>query len=187
MRAMRLAVIGLICAHSLAAQARVVQSQTPLDSTRTAVRDALLILRDSLGTVDAAAARLQRDFRLASGASLLSRARVMHAACARSARTIPPTRKAVVAADLAEPGQRKRRNDLLMALDQLGGTLTRCETEFAAMSRAGQAETVRGYANDRAVKVQGDLRKYEQILRDFFGALDIKVMPLGSSNRPASG
>jgi hypothetical protein len=178
-----LAVLG---ASRLTAQT-IMKPEPPLDSARAAVRDALLILRDSLVTIDGAAARLQRDFRQASGASLLSRARVMRDACGRSFRTVPPTRQAVLGTKLSDPNRIKRRGELVGALDRLRGVLNRCEADFAAMSQPDQAETVRGYANDRAVRVQGALRKYEQSLRDFFGAMGIRVIPLGSNPRPAAG
>jgi hypothetical protein len=165
----------------------VMRPEPALDPARTAVRDALLILRDSLNTVDGAAARLQRDFRHASGPSLLSRARVMREACARSVRTVPPTRNAVLEAKLLEPRRVKHRNELVGAMDHLRGALARCELDFAAMSRPGQAETVRGYGNDRAVRVQSAMRKYENALRGFFGSMGIRVAPMGANARPSAG
>ena len=179
--------VGLLCAGTLNAQGTVVRPETPLDPARTELRDALLVLRDSLNTIDAAAARLQRDFRQASEASLLSRARVMRDACARSVRTIPPTRSVVLVANASDERRLKRRGELTSALDQLRGVLTRCESEFEAMSQPGKAETVRGYANDRAVRVQGALRRYEKSLGQFFGAMGIRVAPLGSKTHPLAG
>jgi hypothetical protein len=165
----------------------VIRPDPPLDSARAAVRDALLILRDSLNTIDAAAARLQRDFRQASGPSLLSRARVMHEACAHSKQTVPPTRRVMLDAQLSDPARLKRRKELVEAMDQLAKALARCELDFAAMSKPGEAETVRGYGNDRAIKAQSALRSYEEALRRFLGAMGIKVTPLGSEPRPAAG
>jgi hypothetical protein len=89
-----LLIVGMAAAGPLAGQT-VVRPAPPLDSTRAALRDALLVLRDSLVTIDGAAARLQRDFRNASGPSLLSRARVMYQACARSGKAIPTARETV--------------------------------------------------------------------------------------------
>jgi hypothetical protein len=178
--------LSVILAYPLSAQ-NVVRPAPPLDSARAALRDALLEMRDSLITIDGAAGRLQRDYRAASGASLLSRARVMRDACARSVRTVQPTRNVVLAARLSEPTKVKRRRELIGALDQLKGVLTRCEAEFAAMSQTGQEEQVRGYANDRAVRVQGALRSYEQRVRDFLGAMGIRVAPLGVNPGPTAG
>lgn len=159
----------------------VVQPEAPLDSARASLRDALLVLRDSLVTVDAAAARLQRDYRQASGPSLLSRARVMRDACARSVRTIPSARSAVLRTELSDVNRLKRRVELVGALDTLRGVLTRCEKDFVAMSQPDQAETVRGYANDRAGRVLGSLRRYDQKLSNFLRAMGIRVTPLGAT------
>ena len=52
---------GLVWAGPMSAQT-VMRPDPPLDSARAAVRDALLILRDSLNTIDGAAVRLQRGF-----------------------------------------------------------------------------------------------------------------------------
>ena len=183
MRSVGLVMISVLCAGSASAQVTVIQPEPPLDSARATLRDAVLILRDSLITVDAAAARLQRDFRQTSGASLLSRARVMHDACARSAQTIPSTRETLLAAQLAVPRHVKRRRELVNALGRLRGALGRCEVDFAAMSRPGEGETVRGYAYARSQVVQGALQKYEQSLRQFLAAMGIYVSPVGATPR----
>jgi hypothetical protein len=72
-------------------------------------------------------------------------------------------------------------------LDQLKKSLTACQAEFAKMSRAGQAETVRGYGNARAIRVQASLRRYERTLNEFLGVMGIQVVPPGAENRAASG
>jgi len=173
------ALLGLtaILAQPLSAQTQ--RPAPPLDSSLAVLRDALLVLRDTLVTIDGAAARLQRDYRVASGPSLLSRARVMHDACARSGRTVPPTRNTILAAKLSQPQQARRRQELVTALDQLKAAVSRCETEFDVMSQAGQAERVRGYANDRALQVLASLRSYDRTARNFLAAMGIKVVPLG--------
>lgn len=182
-----LAFIGMLFAQTLAAQGTVVRPEPPLDAARVTLRDALLRFRDSLSSIDAAASRLQRDYRQASTASLLSRARVMHEACARSARNLAPTRQAVLAADASNEQRLRRRGEMVAALNQLQKTLTRCESEFAVMSQPSEGERVRGYGNDRAVRVLGSLRKYERVLGTFFSAMGIKVTPLGTEARPAAG
>jgi hypothetical protein len=187
MRSMWLAMIGVLSASTLPAQATVVHPEPPLDSARAALRDAVLVLRDSLITVDGAAARLQRDSRQTSGASLLSRARVMHDACARSGRAVPSTKETLLTAQLSEPARVQRRRELVKALDQLRGALSRCEVDFAAMSRPGEAETVRGYSYARSEVVQTALRKYEQSLRAFLTAMGIYLSLGGSSPGASSG
>ena len=178
--------LTMLGAQPLSAQI-VVQPEAPLDSARASLRDALLVLRDSLGTIDAAAARLQRDYREASGPSLLSRARVMRDACARSVRTLPSTRSAIHKAELSGVHRRRHRAELVSALDTLRGVLTRCEKDFAAMSQPDQAETVRGYANDRAVRVVGGIRRYELKMQNFVKAMGIRVTPLGATAPALAG
>jgi hypothetical protein len=180
-RPLMLVLAMVICSRSVAAQASLVLPDPPLDSARATVRDALLQLRDSLGSVDGAAGRLQRDFRQSSEASLLSRARVMHDACARSVLAVPPARKVVVTAKLSDPRKLKLRTELLRSMDKLRGALTRCETEFAAMSRPGAGEEVRGYGNNRADQTRASIREYESALGRFFGAMGIKVRPSGAA------
>jgi hypothetical protein len=181
---MLLVVLTALVSPPLAAQA-VLRPDPPLDSARATLRDALLVLRDSLVTIDGAAARLQRDYREASEASLLSRARLMHEACARSRRTVPTTRQTVQGFQLTEPVKVKRRQELVGVMDHLSQALTRCETEFAAMSQPDQGERVRGYANDRAIRMQGAVRNYEHVLREFLGPMGIRVVALGVSSGPS--
>ncbi len=187
MSRMYLAVIGMFFAHSLAAQGTVVRPEPPLDARRATLRDALLRFRDSVSSIDAAASRLQRDYRQASTASLTSRARVMREACARSFRNLPSTRQAVLAADASDKLRQRRRGEMIGALDHLQKALALCESDFAVMSRADEGERVRGYGNDRAIRVQAALRKYERVLGTFFSAMNIKVNPLGTSARPLAG
>ncbi len=182
----RSAWLSLICISSVPPlTAQMIRApEPPLDSARLGLRDALLVLRDSLATINGAAARLQRDYRQSSSASLLSRARVMHDACGRSVRTVPYAREVLVAANLSEPARKKQRGELVRELDRLKGVLSRCEADFAAMSRPDQAETVRGYANARAARVLAAMRKYEHSLRDFFTVMRIRVTPLGANRSP---
>lgn len=182
-----LVVTVMLFAQSLAAQGTVVRPEPVLDAGRATLRDALLQFRDSLNSIDAAASRLQRDYRQASPASLTSRARVMREACARSVRSLPATRKAVLAAAASDEQRLRRRGEMVAALDQLQKALARCESDFITMSRPGEAERVRGYANDRAVRVQTALRRYERVLGTFFNAMKIKVSPLGTQAGPLAG
>ena len=182
-----LAVVGMLFAQTVAAQGTVVRPEPALDAGRATLRDALLRFRDSLNSIDAAAFRLQRDYRQASTASLTSRAHVMREACARSVRNLPPTRQAVFAAKARDERRLRRRVEMVAALDQLQKAVAQCELDFDVMSRPGEGERVRGYGNDRAVRVQAALRKYERVLATFLRAMNIKVTPLSAQPRPAAG
>lgn len=181
-----LCLFGILAAAPLHAQ-RVARPDPPLDPGRAKLRDQILILRDSLNTIDAAAARLQRDVRQAAAVSLVSRARSMSDACTRSARVLEPTRRTVAEAKVSGARQVRRRRELLAEFGRLGGALTRCREEFGAMSAMSQGERVRGYGNDRAERVQAALRRYERTLGEFLGAMGIKVRPLGAGPSPLAG
>jgi hypothetical protein len=112
---------------------------------------------------------------------------MMQEACAHSIQMVPATRDAVLATKNSQAKRLKHQKDLVLALDRLKVALGRCESEFAAMSRPGQSETVRGYANARADQVREALRSYEQTLHDFYGVMGIRVVPPGAGGRPASG
>jgi hypothetical protein len=177
---------AMLCSRGLGAQT-VVRPGPPLDSAQVTLRGALVSLRDSLSSIDAAAGRLQRDYRASSVASLLSRAIMMRDACARSSRTVPPTKAVVAAARASTDLRRKRQRELVQALDELRRVLTRCEEDFGAMGKPGQGEQVRGYGNDRAGRIQAAIRKYSRVAGGFLAAMGIKVVPLGAENRALAG
>ena len=164
-----------------------VRPEAPLDSARAALRDDLLTFRDSLRTIDAAAARLQRDYRQASEAVLLSRARVMTQACERSVRNVPLARRAVQLSAASNDARQQTRRDLLEALDRLNRVLTGCQTEFSALSQRGQGERVRGYGNDRAIRIQSGLREYERVLARYLNAMGIRIHPADSRSPVLAG
>ncbi len=164
----------------LDAQGTVVLPEVPLDSARAALRDDLFTFRDSLSSIDAAAARLHRDNRQASDAVLRSRARVMTEACTRSVRNLPRTRRAIQASEASNDARRRARREMLGALDRLNGILTRCQSLFGAWSEPGKGEEVRGYGNNRAIGIQSGLREYERILARYLNAMGIKDTQSGS-------
>lgn len=184
MKSLSLLLLMAAWSPNLQAQGTVVLPEAPLDSARAALRDDLLSFRDSLSTIDAAAARLQRDYRQASQAVLRSKARVMTEACTRSARNVPLARKAVQASEASNDARRRTRGELLGALDRLTKVLTRCKTEFDAMSQPGQGEKVRGYGNDRAIRIQSGLREYDRVMARYLKAMGI-TMPVPGSRPPA--
>lgn len=171
----------------LDAQGTVVHPEAPLDSARAALRDDLLTFRDSLLTIDAAAARLHRDYRQASEAVLLSRARVMTEACTRSVRNVPLARRAVQVSAASSDARRQTRRDLLGALDRLNRVLTGCQTEFTGLSQRGQGERVRGYGNDSAIRIQSGLREYERVLARYLNAMGIRIHPADSRSPVLAG
>lgn len=185
-RSLRLAALCLIAPNALPAQT-VVQAEPPLDSTRLELRDALVVLRDSLVVVNGAAVRLQRDVQQASSASLLSRAQVMGDACSGSVTVLGPAREQVRATAVPVAGPTKSRRELVNALNRLEGALTRCKADFAAMSQEGQAETVRGYSYSRSLRIQRILQDYEITLRRFLSLVGMELPAPAPAPHSAAG
>ena len=171
----------------LNAQGTVVLPEAPLDSARAALRDDLFTFRDSLSTIDAAAARLHRDYRQASEAVLRSRAQVMTEACTRSMRNVPLARRAVHVSVASNDARRQTRRELLGALDRLNRVLTRCQTQFGGLSQPGRGEEVRSYGNDWAIRIQSGLREYERVLARYLSAMGIRPQPAGSPSPAVPG
>jgi hypothetical protein len=168
-----LAAVAMLASERLPAQ-MIVEREQPLDSARVVLRDAVLGIRDSLRTIEAAAARLQRDYRQASPSALELRARVMFEACERTSRALPTARAAVATTKPDSTGQRRQR-EMLEALSMLRGALTRCEREFGAMSKAGRGEEVRGYGNHRTIQILTAIRAYVPKASTYLAAMGIKV------------
>ena len=168
------------------AQVGAIMPAAPLDSNRQQVRDALLVLRDSLHTISGADARLQRDFRTRSASSLVSQARSIADACARAERNVPGARKAVEDTRADTRFEREQRIALLKSLDELVGTLGSCRTDFFAMGTKG-GEQVRGYGNRRSESLRAELRRYDRAVAAFFSTYDIEVRPIGAGKSPLAG
>ena len=185
---MKRALVLILCSLAAAPAAlnaqAVVSRTSPLPAASAHVRDAMLVLRDSLMTVNGAAARLQRDFRQTSDAALTWRAREIANACARSVRTLAPVRKTIAAADAEGAARIRSRQEVLDALDALAVEMGRCSDEFAAMARVGNGEEVRWYGNRRAEPILKALYDYDAAATRFFNAWGMDVRPLGARPNP---
>ena len=167
----------------VAAQMGAIVPEAPLDANRAQVRDALLVLRDSLHVIVGANARLQRDFRGTSAAALAGRARSIAEACATAERNVPAARKAVEETRADTRFEREERGALLKSLDGLAGALGSCRADFKAMGDKG-GEQVRGYGNRRAEALRTELRRYDRSVAGFFATYKIDVRPIGAGKNP---
>lgn len=176
MRRIVVALALTLAATPLAAQGSgLITPDAPLSPARAKLRDALVAFRDSLGAIDAAAARLQRDYQQASAAALESRAHVVELSCAAAGRTLSAARNAVKASDAARASQISSRDALLKQLDKLSPPLGRCQTEFAALSARGKGDEVRDYANRRIEPTIQAIRAYEPVVQRFVAAMGFSI------------
>ena len=158
----------------------VFRPRAPLDSAQSAVRDAVLVLRDSLQVVHDGVARMHRDFRGASLAALVSRARSMRDGCAASTRTLPATRAVIASGPAATDKQRSTRERLLAEMDSLSAALAECQKTFGAWVDEEDGESVRGYGNRAAGTVRTAILGYEDRLQLYLRLIGIRIQPLGA-------
>ncbi len=174
-------------AASLEAQATLILPDKPLPPAHARMQAAAYVLRDTLFAVTSAAARLQRDFRTTSDASLLSRARDIAAACASAERNIA-TPRAVLGETPADTRLREREKQRLSgAYEQLAVATRTCVQEFQTLTRPGQGEAIRGYGNRHASNVVAEIRRYQSALDGYFRAMNIPNRPRGAPENPLAG
>jgi hypothetical protein len=180
--------IAPLAARPLAAQQGVwVGPQAPLDSSRAALRDAVIRLRDSVSSVGAAAAALQRDFQRTSAQSLVSRARALRDACSGAVATAPGTREVIAHTPMPDNTARSRQAAAIAQLDSLTQVLQACMRDFEELSRPGQGERVRNYANERADRIQPAAGRYHVAIKGLLDALQIEIRPRGAPANPLAG
>ena len=182
-RTLLIALLAAGAAPTLDAQT-VFRPPAPLDSAHAAVRDAVLIFRDSLQLVHASGARLRRDFHGASSAALVSRARSLRDGCNASLRGLPSARASFASAPVSSPRSESARSALLTEMDRLEGALKECRATFGEWVRVSDAEAVRGYGNRRAADIRTAIQAYENRVKRYLGHQNIRIRPLGAGPSP---
>jgi hypothetical protein len=171
-RVVLLLVLILIFAGTASLPAQMVVAPPPtLDSTQTAVRDALYRLRDSLQLVDAAASRLARDRSMSSDALLRSRAFRLSTRCAAASSALAPTRSVVTSSGLPASDPKSYRPAALRSLDSLEAGLKYCSTEFKRLLAPELSAELRDYGIGRGERVQGYIRRHEVAVGPYFEAV----------------
>ncbi|HEX6643530.1 MAG TPA: hypothetical protein VF037_02575 [Gemmatimonadales bacterium] len=182
-----LVLLALTAAPGLSAQASIVLPGRPLPPAHARMRDAAYVLRDTLVGVTSSAARLRRDFRTTSAASLVSRAREMRDACAASGRNIAAPRAVLKETPADSPLSEREKARLLTAYGELEAATARCVEQFTPLSEAGKGEDVRGYGNRYGATVVDAIRSYERALDNYLRAMRIPNRPLGAGPDPLAG
>lgn len=173
----RFFLVGLLAGAAPLSAQTVVRPDPVLDSAHAAVRDALGDFRDSLQTIEAAGARLQRGTHGASAAWIRARARQMAAACAASQRILPTTRDGIRAGVWQTARERAAQADLLKAFEVLGAKLRWCQERFAPPSDAAGIEAIRNSGNYWRGQLSAALTDYDRAAGYFLSTLGIKVRP----------
>ncbi|HTS88474.1 MAG TPA: hypothetical protein VMG41_08290 [Gemmatimonadales bacterium] len=140
------------------------------DSTQTRIGNTILILRDDLALVDAAAARMPRDRQTSSDAVLQARARTMASNCLAASRSAATARAVVEQTARPNPDPKRTRLRVLERLAALKEDLDRCARDFDGLTTSDKAEELRDYGIGRAARVQEAIRSYEAAVRPYFVA-----------------
>jgi hypothetical protein len=173
----------LTLAPALPAQTIYKPPKENLDSVHLRLRHTLEELRDSLGMLDAVAARIQRDLDRSSDAVVLARGGALRDQCRTGAAMAAATGERVGTIGLPAPDQRKQLPLFRLALDTLGANLTQCARDFDAMSTTAKIAELRGYAMSRAIRAQSALRRYEGALQAYLGAVGFGLTQLRSGGK----
>jgi hypothetical protein len=181
------ALLTVTVAPALTAQAAILLPDKPLPPAHARMQDAAYVLRDTLFVVSSAAARLRRDFRTTSAASLESRAREMRDACAATGRNIATPRAVLAETASDSPLSEREKVRLLAAYDALARSAERCVEEFRPLAEPGSGEEVRGYGNRRAATMVEGIREYERALDSYFRSMRIPNRPRGAKPNPLAG
>ncbi|MGH7657968.1 MAG: hypothetical protein ACREL6_07020 [Gemmatimonadales bacterium] len=178
--------ILMATASPLAAQASVVMPER-LSPEQVSVRNAYLVLRDSLHAVEAGGARLVRDKRGSSDASLSSRARVISRGCTAALGLVDSTRVRMMTIESAQPRVMERRSSLSSSFTELAAGLGKCQAEFTRLAEPANVEELRGYGFGRAEAIREIIQHFNKMSWEYLRILGIEVRPIGAGANPLAG
>jgi hypothetical protein len=170
----------VFAAAPITAQA-VVQPEKPLDPAQAEVRDAMVMLRDSLNTLTAAGARFVRGVGPTSSVAWLqARARSLATACTRSRTTMVVVRPAVENGNGTTKAQHNARGNLLASMAALDDSLMACEKTWKARSSRVDATPIREQGPSEVESLNHQAQAFDRRLVAYATTLGFKLPPLGS-------
>lgn len=156
-----LLVAGVMLLSTRGAEAQAVLRPDPeLPPEMKAVQKAIYELRDSLGLIEAAGARLALDRKGASDQSLRSRARVLADRCRAALPVADSTKALVVRSEIPNPDPRGMVKRFDKAVVDVRAKLVWCEGEFTRLSDPKHADELRGYGIGRAQQMNSATQAY---------------------------
>jgi hypothetical protein len=172
------ALLLLLAARPLAGQ--MVVTNDTLDTERQEVRDILIVLRDSLRTVEAAAAQFQRGHQSASTELLYSRGRALQRACVRSVRNVEPARETVEAGAWDSEYRTETQKALLDEMTTLEQALLACDSVWERLASLDDPDDLRTDGPVQAESIAEVIHQYSTAVSAFYKALGIYVRPIGA-------
>lgn len=175
----RLLSLGLLLALAPAAEAQmVVVRPQELDSARAEVLATFRDLRDTVKTVEAAVAQLERGFATSSDQLLASRSRRLAQACQASLRNLPQARAVAASHSWTEDLATKWQGDLVSNADRLSGVLEGCGTRWHGYGEKQQLDQLRseGLADARAIS--REVLEFMGTVEGYYKVLGIRPRPM---------
>jgi hypothetical protein len=153
--------------------------ERPLSPAEQELRDAIVVLRDTLYTVDAVAARLERGLE-GSPAVLRATGRTLNAECARGARATGLMRAyaAGLSTDNAKWGE-VALTDFRKALATLEAAMTDCGQASAKAIESNPADA--DALKAAKTKTVAAIRDYERSVKGLLRTLNIPLDPRGTA------
>lgn len=173
-------------AAPLAAQTAVARP-TDLSVEQISVRDAYLVIRDTLHAVGAGGARLIRDKNGSSDAVLSSRARIISQDCSAAFGMLDSTRAGMMVIESEDPRVAERRSNLSEAFTRLTAGLEECESGFARLAEPANIEELRGYGFGRAEAIREIIHHFNKMSTEYLLILGVEVRPIGAGPNPLAG
>lgn len=158
---------------------QMVVTNDTLPPSKQIVRDILVPQRDSLHTILAAAAQLQRGHTTASVELLFARGQTLLRACQRSLATSDTTRVLIEAGGWDEEIQNRRKNELIAEMDVLNQALGQCDQAWTRFATLEHAEEIRTRGLEAADSLVATIHHYENVVAGYYRVLDIYVQPQG--------
>lgn len=166
-------------------QAQMVVTRDTLDANLRDLRDTLVILDDSLHTVQAALAQLQLGHAGASKELLFSRGKSIKNACSSALRNVAPARNVVKEDDWDTDHRTRQQTQLLGAMDDLEQSLSSCESVWGRLATIENAEEIRTAGPHEATSISDHIERYSRVVAGYYKVLGIYVPPAGMSRDPA--
>lgn len=157
------------------------------DSATVRIRESFIALRDTLHSITAGSARLQRDLQSASGPVLVSHARVVRNACSNSLKGVDGAREGMFAGRPVTDIPLTRRTALDRSFIQLRAALVQCAADFSELSAAGQGQRIRDVGMSRLLPSREAIRNFEAAGDIYLRSLRVRVRPFGAGESPLAG
>ncbi len=152
----------------------VVVRPQELDSARAEVLATFKEIRDTVRTVEAAVAQLERGFAAASNQLLSSRSRRLAAACESSLRNMPRARAVAAGHSWSEDLATRWQQDLVADIDHLSGVLQECSERWRSYSEGGEMTALRQNGLSQARSVGHEVLEFHGMIESYYKVLGIR-------------